>query len=264
MLIFGAYDISEFEPETINAGVENVEMHLDWQTETVSYDADIALITVNKEVSLSNYVNPILLPSESVKESLLSINEGFVVGWGKDPKTNRTHETIPKEVKVPIQLGLVCSDSHKSFKILTSGRTFCGGSRDGTGPCTGDSGSGFVVEINNQFYLRGIVSASLRNKDGFCDVNNFAIFTDVIKFLHWLKESVKNSERENQNQKVEAKIVEQTCGQASASTGLIYGGFRAYRGQLPFKALLLREKDDDFFYNGVLISSRHILTGEIF
>lgn len=160
-------------------------MHNKWQTENRNYDADIALITVKNEVSESLYVKPILLPNRTETESLLKITEGFVVGWGRDSSTNRSHETIPKELQLPIQTDSVCLRSNIAYTRITSERTFCAGSQDGKGPCTGDSGSGFFVELKGKFYLRGIVAASLA-KDGVCDANNYAVFTDVLMFLNWL------------------------------------------------------------------------------
>lgn len=52
---------------------------------------------------------------------------------------------------------------------------------------SGDSGSGFVIKHNNVFYLKGIVSASLLDVNRNCDVKNYAIYTDVMKYIEWIK-----------------------------------------------------------------------------
>lgn len=52
---------------------------------------------------------------------------------------------------------------------------------------SGDSGGGFVVRYNNKWYLRGLVSSSLQDKDLFtCDTKNFAVFTDIAAYRDWI------------------------------------------------------------------------------
>lgn len=52
----------------------------------------------------------------------------------------------------------------------------------------GDSGSGLYIKYNNIFFLRGIISASLfDNMSGKCNLNNYALYTNVLKFTDWLQ-----------------------------------------------------------------------------
>lgn len=53
---------------------------------------------------------------------------------------------------------------------------------------SGDSGSGFFVQNPgiSQFTITGIVSASAQ-KDGKCDPDHYVIFTNVFKFINWIK-----------------------------------------------------------------------------
>jgi secreted trypsin-like serine protease len=48
------------------------------------------------------------------------------------------------------------------------------------------SGGGFTLKQGNRWYLRGIVSAGLV-EGHLCDVNSFAVFTDVAQFITWVK-----------------------------------------------------------------------------
>lgn len=51
-------------------------------------------------------------------------------------------------------------------------------------------GGGIVLKVGKKWFIRGIVSASLR--DGLsCDVNSYAIFTDVAAFTPWIKNELK-------------------------------------------------------------------------
>lgn len=66
------------------------------------------------------------------------------------------------------------------------------GSRDGIGPCNGDSGSGFIMRRNGKWTLRGIVSMSVsETQTRGCDLKNFVVFTDASKFIFWLIDFLK-------------------------------------------------------------------------
>ena len=56
-----------------------------------------------------------------------------------------------------------------------------------SGPCRGDSGGGLFVKKGETYYLKGLVSASLTSL-GQCDVTNFALYTNVEKFIDWIGE----------------------------------------------------------------------------
>jgi secreted trypsin-like serine protease len=57
---------------------------------------------------------------------------------------------------------------------------------------SGDSGGGLMLKLNGQWILRGIVSVALIGNDGYCDANNFVVFTDVAQFVPWIKNNIKN------------------------------------------------------------------------
>ena len=87
-----------------------------------------------------------------------------------------------------------CLRSNIAFLSSTSNRTFCAGSRNGSGPCNGDSGSGLVLRdpITGRYHLRGIISLSLLDKSTLsCDLKEYLVFVDVPKFQSWIKTQMK-------------------------------------------------------------------------
>lgn len=48
-------------------------------------------------------------------------------------------------------------------------------------------GGAYIVKKSKKSYLRGIVSSSLLDNSGSCDIKNFAVFTDTAKFTTWIK-----------------------------------------------------------------------------
>ena len=92
---------------------------------------------------------------------------------------------------------------------MLSHRGICGGYANGTGVCTGDSGSGLIVVHDGIYYLRGIVSASLNGPLSGCNLRAYSIFTDIMEFtacimvgkddktlIHYLLEKIRKCESE--------------------------------------------------------------------
>lgn len=158
-------------------------MHADWQPLVKRYDADIALLELDEELIFTSYIQPICL-WDSVTQPWTSI--GKAVGYGKSEDITKSHENIPKKIDIPFQSQEECFLKEPELASLGSNRTFCAGAADGTGVCVGDSGGGLFFHLNAVFYLKGIVSSSLI-VDGTCDVDNYAIFTNVLKYTDWIK-----------------------------------------------------------------------------
>lgn len=62
----------------------------------------------------------------------------------------------------------------------------------GQGPCLGDSGGGLFIHQDGKWYIRGIISTSLANRQTqVCDVNSYAVYVDIAKYLLWIVEYMK-------------------------------------------------------------------------
>lgn len=64
----------------------------------------------------------------------------------------------------------------------------------GTSVCNGDSGGALVFPKTNSnpnhpvWHIRGVVSISVALQSEFiCDTSHYAIFTDVAKYLQWIR-----------------------------------------------------------------------------
>jgi len=184
-VLLGAHDLNkQHEVGRIPYAVQNIQKHPDWNPKTETYDADIAVMVLETDVIFSRHIQPICLMDSS--STLATITEGIVAGYGKDENPNTLNLNIPKFIKLPIHKNEDCFLKRSILAKLSSKRTFCGGSGNGTGVCLGDSGSGLVVTDGSAYYLRGIVSASLNNMTYGCDVDTYSIFTNVLKFTEWL------------------------------------------------------------------------------
>lgn len=149
-----------------------------------TYDADIAVIVMTKSVKYTEYIRPICL-WKGEDESLVN-QEGWVVGWGRD-ENGQTVTPEPRRTITPIVSDSMCLRSSDTFRYITSNRTFCAGKRDGTGPCNGDSGSGLAIQRHNRWTLKGLVSLAVLDTDkNICNLNEYVVYTDVVKFMEWI------------------------------------------------------------------------------
>lgn len=266
LIILGAHDLDQkFEAGRETVPPIRIFIHPDWNPQILSFDGDISLLELEQSVQFTVYIQPICWwqsPSDP------PVTSGTVVGYGKSENDAKIHENKPKVIQLPIHSQESCFLSEPSLVKLSSTRTFCAGSGDGKGVCSGDSGGGLVVKVNGVFYLRGVVSSSLI-KDYACDVGNYAVFTNVLKYKEWilLKLGIKPTQPSVRPQVTQRPPVIQNsgnsneCGIMSSSSGLIQGGRFASRTQFPWMASLLITFNN-FYLNssGVLLSRRHILT----
>ncbi|KFB36986.1 AGAP008193-PA-like protein [Anopheles sinensis] len=113
----------------------------------------------------------------------LEDSNGSVVGFGFT-EHNRV-SNILLESHLTIKSGCDCAENAEGRYNLGS-KMFCAGGEPGVSPCLGDSGGGFVIEINGTFYLRGLVSFSAKGQDTPCDTSKYTVFTNVYKYRAWI------------------------------------------------------------------------------
>ncbi|CAH2211096.1 jg15876 [Pararge aegeria aegeria] len=162
---------------------------------------DIALLKFTTEAIFNNYVQPACLWFNGIYDHLGSYEvNGTVVGWGFD--STDTLSLSLKSADMPQHADYTCIQFDPIFYTnLLNGKKFCGGNRNGTAACNGDSGGGFMVfvqddlstqyynkdYIDGAWYVKGIVSVSLARYDAsICDPNAYTVFTDVAVYRDWV------------------------------------------------------------------------------
>lgn len=137
----GRYRLVDWnEVGAISTNVERIVIHPDYKRYSYeSYDADIAVLSLQRIVSYTEYIRPICLWPAASGSRDVEGQSGAVVGWGKDGSGN-TVSNVPKKIDLPIVNSLTCIQTSESLAKAVSNRTFCAGSLNGDGPCHGDSG----------------------------------------------------------------------------------------------------------------------------
>lgn len=187
VLAFGRNDIRDWtESNTVLSDVEEIVIHPDYLKDKQAnfFDADIALMVTKNFINYNAMIRPICLwPASATSISIAGTN-GTVVGWGQPDENSETN--TPRRLTLPVVRNQKCFPSEKPPGQKR--RVFCAGTekRSNT-PCNGDSGSAFAIWVNGAWYLRGLVSAALGDPIlNRCELNTFAIFTDVSHFRKWI------------------------------------------------------------------------------
>uniref|UniRef100_U5EYJ0 Putative trypsin-like serine protease n=1 Tax=Corethrella appendiculata TaxID=1370023 RepID=U5EYJ0_9DIPT len=182
---YNTNDLTELSNGAKYVNVNDVIINPGYKRDTASYDADIGLLTTEEEITYTDYIRPICLWNEDDNIQNIVGKKATIVGWGRTEEGSLS--PTPRFTQVPIVSQEDCLRQSPVFSTLTSNKTFCAGGQ-GSGPCQGDSGSGLIMNMNDQWYLRGIVSNALTSADtSECDVDKYTVYTDITKFRGWLE-----------------------------------------------------------------------------
>lgn len=134
-MVFGVHDLNEMHhPGTQISAPSTVLVHKDYNPNTENYDADIAMLIITEyEVMFTRFIKPICIWSQKLDPS---VEKGFIAGWGENQE--KKYESEPKQLKIPIKQNADCFLDNYLLAVISSNRTFCGGSKDGSGPCLGN------------------------------------------------------------------------------------------------------------------------------
>lgn len=111
--------------------ISDIIIHPDWNNFYIGYDADIAILRLDKPVQFTDYIKPVCFPSTD--ENVFDIN-GTVVGYGLTEKSKLKAEKVAKFVEIPSVKQAECLKSDSRFQIIASRRTFCAGLKS-KAPC---------------------------------------------------------------------------------------------------------------------------------
>lgn len=174
------------EEGSVSSNIEEIIIHPDFKKHSEeSFDADLGILIIAKRITYTKYIRPICLSNDYL--NIGAQNNGTVVGWGRD-NTDTILSNSPKIIELPMIDDVECVNRSIALLNVVSKRTFCAGTLDSSGPCQGDSGSGLMIITKMGWILKGIVSAGLTDPNtGHCRLTDYVVFTDVQKFIPWIK-----------------------------------------------------------------------------
>lgn len=120
--------------------------------------------------------------------------------------------------------------------------------------------------MNSIYYLKGIVSSSLFDENGECDVKNYAVFTNVPLYSRWIdnpNDPTSLIDIATQQPTTVAPSNQHSCGVMSESASLIQGGKRSPPGSFPWTVAIFVREDFDLYEHkavGTLVSQKHVVS----
>ncbi|XP_017117594.1 serine protease gd [Drosophila elegans] len=170
------------------SGVSLLLLHQDYNP-NVYTDADLALLQLTETIQFNDYIKPICLWNENFLLDLPSGYKSYVAGWGEDEKGNR-NTRLAKMTDTDIITHSECRGnlSEENARFITS-HTICASNAQASGPCSGDFGGGLMLQEEDIWMLRGVVSAGQRMTNR-CNLTLPVIYTDVAKHIEWLLRSM--------------------------------------------------------------------------
>ncbi|XP_020811239.1 proclotting enzyme-like [Drosophila serrata] len=179
----GRNSLDIFSPGDLQ-GVSLLVLHEHYDVNTIT-DADLALLQLTNQVQFTDFVKPICLWNENYLLDLPSGHKSYVAGWGEDEHGNK-NTRLAKMTSTDIITQTECRGNltFENVRYVTS-NTICASNAKASGPCSGDSGGGLMLEEQDIWMLRGVVSSGQRTSKG-CDLTKPVIYTDVARHIDWL------------------------------------------------------------------------------
>ncbi|XP_006826065.1 uncharacterized protein LOC100368814 [Saccoglossus kowalevskii] len=177
-------------------------VHPNYNGET--YDYNIALLKLEEPAQLVSYVQTLCLPNEDdLFIARPNTYNCYVAGWGA---SNQAESNVdagnPSLVLGQIQLPIIATQTCRetTHRVITD-RMLCAGYRfKPRDACREDSGGALMCRRNDDtFTAIGVVSWG----EGCGELNNYGIYTNVLKFVDWINENTESCntihQRPNEN-----------------------------------------------------------------
>ncbi|GJQ80760.1 hypothetical protein Trydic_g9352 [Trypoxylus dichotomus] len=178
-VILGAHRFAQNEESQVRVQVSssNFKIHSGWNSLLLTND--IAIIELNEEVELNDFIQVVSLPSRSEVSNTFTNNRAIVSGWGLDSDSAITVSSVLREVEVRVLAKLVCNLAY--FGIIQNSH-ICTSGIGGVGSCSGDSGGPLVIG-DKQI---GVVSFGIAFG---CEIGWPSVFTRVTSYLDWIEDN---------------------------------------------------------------------------
>ncbi|VDM38855.1 unnamed protein product [Toxocara canis] len=143
---------------------------------------DLAIIELDERLRFGKHVQPICLPPTYFDYS--PGRKCVVSGWGSLGEASSVdYPKILQAAMLPILPRKECVKSSSIYELMSSSAFCAGYLTGGIDTCQGDSGGPFACQINDVYYLGGVISwgdgCALRGRPG--------IYTKVVPYIDWIK-----------------------------------------------------------------------------
>lgn len=185
-LVIGDHDRRSLSSVQQTRYVGQVHIHPGFEKRT--FNNDIALIMMDREVQFSGYIRPVCLPD---MDRSYNKQETTIVGWGKKSENGHPADIL-QEVVVPIIPQKKCRHQTKYRAHEITANMLCAGYDAGVlDACQGDSGGPMIWESENKqkFTQIGIVSWG----QGCARSGYPGVYTRIGRYMNWIIDKTRHN-----------------------------------------------------------------------
>ncbi|KFB48294.1 AGAP005793-PA-like protein [Anopheles sinensis] len=203
---YGTYDLAQPE-EVARCGVSKIIVHPGYWAP--DFHNDLALLELRDPLPLGPLAQPVCLLPAGVDPVLHDPEgtRGISVGWGVGPQNIYTRVLLVSDLEVYPQSK--CKELFAA-KFFDDNEFFCAG-KDGlrgctaemnfqimmhvtvsvTPVCSGSGGSGFYVQVDGRYYLRGMTTFGIAAKGKYvCGLNTLTGLINMEQYTDWLQQRI--------------------------------------------------------------------------
>ncbi|KAG8429612.1 hypothetical protein GDO86_019693 [Hymenochirus boettgeri] len=186
-VFLGSYKLFQPDSNEVAVAVNRIIQNPSYAGERGS--GDISLLELAKEVSYTDFIQPICLPDSTV--TFPTGQQCWVTGWGNIAYgSSQPSPRTLQGVAVPVIGSSQCkgyyqtpTSSGTSTLQINSDMICAGYINGGKDSCQGDSGGPLVCAVNNQWFLAGVVSFG----DGCGEPYRPGVYTLVTYYKNWIQ-----------------------------------------------------------------------------
>lgn len=165
--------------------IAEIVIHPDWNPEIGNNAGDIAIVKLNDEdhrMFPHSNIRPICSPFGDDSEKISKYENGIYASWYKTDDENVEISDVPRQKSISIVERSECFNEFASIAEMAWPESFCAGKFADVRK--GESGAGFTMKINHNFFLRGIIASGISDHDGKTAI---VLMTDFLKYEEFIK-----------------------------------------------------------------------------
>lgn len=193
---FGEHDLStrqdcEFDEcaaYPVTTGIEKIIVHEGYSPQRKEHYDDIALIRLDRDVSLTSDVVPVCLPIEESDRTrnITGTWNGQSVGWGLSEAGTASHKKL--------KTGLSILDRKNCLDVFGTelrDTQICTEIRSDRETCAADSGGSLIIRDRSRYGSNMVYGIASFGKHSLCGTKaDPAVFTDVTKYIEWIESNI--------------------------------------------------------------------------
>ncbi|ETN59568.1 CLIP-domain serine protease subfamily B [Anopheles darlingi] len=173
-------------PTPIDVNVERIIAHPEFTKGGKTAINDIALIRFDRDVTFSEMVHPVCLPTTALVQN--ADNEAglaYSSGWGRTVAMLQSDrkQKIVMNIKNPTD----CTAAYEPFGVDIQTTQLCVADSGNLDACRIDAGAPLMREIEGAWYLLGVASFGPKH----CATNKIPdVYTKVLEYTNWIQDNI--------------------------------------------------------------------------